>query len=247
MLKFFKKMERTRNILLLIFALVLVGSLIVFYAPTEGGPQNLSRSEEVAAQVGSEEITIGELLLRQQAETERQNLQRRQFGAPPLPGPVPVNQVIERMIPEKIGRLEAARLGLTASDGEVAEAIREIFKPEDGQKFDRNRYEQNAIRQAGSVAAFEESLRDQLSQQKLIAYVTSGVSVSEEELLSDYKRSNTKFDLTYVPVNTADLIASINPSDDELKKYFEENKKSYSKCKSKSRFIRPFANPPFTF
>ena len=77
------------------------------------------------------------------------------------------------------------------------------------------------------MANFERQIRDDLSAQKLQAFITSGVSVSEEEVIDDYKRSNSKFDLTYVPVSVADLAQTIKPTDEELKAYFEQNKKNY--------------------
>lgn len=70
-------------------------------------------------------------------------------------------------------------------------------------------------------------MRDQLSGQKLEAFLTSGVTVSEDEVLNDYKRKNTKFDLAYVPVSSSDLAATLKPSDEELKSYFDKNKASY--------------------
>jgi peptidyl-prolyl cis-trans isomerase D len=53
------------------------------------------------------------------------------------------------------------------------------------------------------------------------------VTASEEEVLNDFKRKNTKFDLSYVPVNAADLAQGINPSEEELKNHFEQNKRTY--------------------
>lgn len=211
MLKFFKRMERTRNFLLLLFAVVMVISLIVFYAPTGDIQENLTRSGETAATVGSEEITVGELVMQQQ------NLQQ----------PLPANFLLNGMIRQRLLRIEAKRLGLSASDAEVAETIRDIFNSPDGTPFDQARYEENAVRQAGSVTAFEQGIRDQLSAQKVQAFVTSGVTVSEEEVLNNYKRLNTKFNLTYVPISTSDIAENIEPGDDELKSYFEKNKKNY--------------------
>jgi peptidyl-prolyl cis-trans isomerase D len=135
--------------------------------------------------------------------------------------------VLDGLINSRVIRVEAVRLGLTASDAEVAAEIRKQFKPEDGKPFDQNRYEQYAIDQYGSVTALEESFRDQISGQKLRAFVSSGVTVSEEEVIDDYKRRNTKFDLSYVLINPTSLAQSISVTDDELKAYFEENKQSY--------------------
>jgi len=37
MLKFFNRLEKTRNFVLLLFAILMVGSLVLFYAPTQRG------------------------------------------------------------------------------------------------------------------------------------------------------------------------------------------------------------------
>lgn len=215
MLKFFRKMERTRNILLVFFAVVLVASLIVFGAMTSNQPQqNLSRSTETVAFVGNEKISVSEIALLQ----DRFLRVRRQS--------LPTKFLLEGAIRERLIQLEAERLVLTASDAEVANNIRKIFKPSDDE-FDKAKYEQSAVRQAGSVAAFERSLRNQLSEQKLRAFITSGAVVAGEEVLKDYQRRNTKFTLTYVSIDTEDIAKNINPTDDELKKYFKENKKKY--------------------
>jgi len=207
-------MERTRNVVLVIFSVLLVVSLIVFGALQPGTQENLLISNEVVAQVGNETVTLGELA------TQQQTFQQRQQA-------IPASLLLDGLIRQKMIKNEAERLGLTASDAEVAEAIREIFKPEEGQPFDQARYEQIALRQAGSVSAYEESIRDELSAGKVRAFVTAGVRVSEEEVLEDFRRRNTKFDLSYVALTTGDIAENISPTDEELQKYFEENKKSY--------------------
>jgi len=216
MLKFFSRMERTRNFVLLLFAILMVVSLIVFYAPTRDTVQStLVQSEETAAEIGGEEVTVGELVRQKEASS-------RFTGASQ-----PAKTLLDQTIRLRIARIEAAQLGLRATDMEVAGKIREEFKTEDGKPFDQKRYEQNAIQNAGSVSALEEEVRDSLSAQKLQTFLTSGVSVSEEEVLEDYKRSNTKFEVSYVPISVADLAQTFKPTDEELKKYFEENKKNY--------------------
>jgi len=109
----------------------------------------------------------------------------------------------------------------------LASYIRQQNKPTDGTPFDQKVYEQNVTSQFGSVRAFEQAVRDEISGKNLEAFLTSGVTVSEEEILDDYKRKNTKFDLAYIPVSSADLAQTIKPTDEELKNYFEQNKKNY--------------------
>jgi len=227
MLKFFSRMERTRNFVLLVFAILMVVSLIFFYAPTRGDVAgNLTRNEETVAKVGSEQVTVADVALQQ--ETMRQNRQ-----------PVPSKTMLNQIIGQRLIRIEANRLGLGTSDTEVASFIRQQFKTPDAKPFDQKRYEQNVTDQYGSVQNFEQSVRDQLSAQKLDAFLTSGVTVSEEEVLGDFRRKNTKFDLSYVPVTSADLAQTIKPTDEELKSYFEQNKKNYyiSVPQKKIRYI----------
>ncbi|MEO5859095.1 MAG: SurA N-terminal domain-containing protein [Pyrinomonadaceae bacterium] len=217
MLTFFKRLERTRNFVLLAFAIIMVASLVLLI-PRSQGPQagNLANSSETAASVKGEKITVGEVY--KQKQYYQQMMQGR---------PYPAKSVINGIISSRIARIEAARLGLTASDAEVATAIRRQFTPQDGKPFDQKVYEENAVQQAGSIAAFEEEMRDSLSAQKLRAFITAGVTVSEEEVLKDFQRSNSKFDLSYVLVSPAELAKSITPSDQDLRDYFEKNKQAY--------------------
>ena len=217
MLKFFKRLEKTRNFVLLVFSVLMVLSLVLFYkpsAPTLGA--GLVRSQETAARVAGEYITVGEIA------RQKENIGRRGQGQL-----IPARTIANSLIGSRIARVEANRLGLRASDAEVAAAIRKQFKPTDGKPFDRAEYEANVSEQEGSVSAFEERVRDDLSAMKLRAFLTSGVTVSEAELLEDFRRKNTKFDLSYVSVNTADLAKTITPSDQELRDYFEKNKAAY--------------------
>ncbi len=217
MLTFFKRLERTRNFVLLGFAVIMVLSLVLLI-PRSQGPQagNLANSSEAAASVKGDEITVGEVY------RQKQQFQQMMQGRP-----YPAKSIINSIITGRIARVEAERLGLTASDAEVANVIREQFKSPDGKPFDQKIYEQNAVQQAGSIAAYEEQVRDGLSAQKLRAFITAGVTVSEEEVLKDFQRSNSKFDLSYVLISPEDLAKSITPSDAELRDYFEKNKQAY--------------------
>jgi len=218
MLKLFTRLEKTRNFILLLFAILMVASLVFFYSPTRGPiTANPLQSTETAATVSGEKITVGDIS--RQQESFSQFSQGR---------PYPAKMIVNGMISGKIARVEAARLGLTASDAEVAAAIREQFKPEDGKPFDQKRYEQSIVERYGSIKAFEESIRDDLSANKLRAFLTSGVNVSEEEVLKEYQQKNSKFDLSYVTINTPDVAKSITPTEEELKAYFEQNKQNFA-------------------
>jgi len=218
MLKFFNRLEKTRNFFILIFALLMVVSLVFWGRNSTGGDLglDLAHSQETAAKVAGEKITVAEII--------RQKEQYSQFSRGQS---FPASMLLNSLVSSRMVRVEAARLGLTASDAEVAAAIREQVKSPDGTPFDQKKYEENVSAQYGSVSAYEESLRDDISAKKLQAFLTSGVTVSEEEVLKDFQRKNSKFDLTYVAVNTTDLAKAITPTDAELKDYFDKNKAAY--------------------
>ncbi|MFT3743208.1 MAG: peptidyl-prolyl cis-trans isomerase [Pyrinomonadaceae bacterium] len=218
MLKFFTRLEKTRNFVLFVFAILMVGSLVFFYTPARNNAvsANLAQSDETVASVSGQKISVGELV--RQKENYAQFARGQSF---------PSKMVLDGLISSRITRLEAERLGLTASDAEVAARLREQNKSTDGTPFDQAQYEQNVKEQFGSVSTYEQSVRDDISAQKLNAFLTSGVSVSEEEVLNDFQRKNSKFDVNYVAVNSTELAKTINPTDAELKEYFEKNKQSY--------------------
>lgn len=222
MLKQLSRLEKTRNTILLIFVVLMAVSLVIFYAPSRNtaSQANLSRSTETAATVGGETITLGEVA------TEQENRARQfaQYGSTYSP---PAKTILDGEISGRLIRLEAARLGLTPSDAEVAAEIRELIKAGGGDPNNREQYRRIVTENAGSVERFEQSVRDSLAEKQLRAFLTSGVTVSEQEVLDDFKRSNTTFDVVYVPVTAQGLATKIQPSDEELRAYFENNKANY--------------------
>lgn len=229
MLTFFKRLEKTRNFVLMAFAVVMVASLVLFYKPSDPAlGAGLKNSSETAARVGSEYITVGDVA------RQKENFQRQRPGSPAMG-----KDLLDVLIAGRIARIEARRLGLRASDAEVAAYIRRELKPEDGRPFDRQQYEINMTESEGSVAAFEERIRDDLSALKMRSFIASGITVAEADVLEDFQRKNTKFDLSYVSVNVSDLAATITPTDQELRDYFEKNKAAYyiSAPQKKIRYI----------
>lgn len=212
MITLFKRLERTRNFVVLLFAIVMVVSLIVAGALfNDGSVRDLTTSNAVVAKVGSERITVGEVA-------------RLQAGRG---ASIPAKFILESLISQRVIRVEAKRLGLWPTDAEVAAEIRSLIRRPDGTVPDRETYQRIAVEQAGTVAAFEDAIRDSIARRKLEAFVTAGVTVSEEEVLEDYKKKNTKFDVAYVSINAEELAKTLKPSEEEIAAYFEKNKSVY--------------------
>ena len=175
MLKQLGRLERTRSIIIVGFAVLMAVSLIVFYAPGRNS-SNLepSKSTEVVARVGRDEITVAEV-----ARLKENYMQM--FG-----GRVSIAQLggykrfVDGLIRDRIVAQEADRLGLSASDAEVADKIRKQFSDASGQFVGMQRYKDSVTARYGDIEAFERTVRDEIAQSKLKTFVTAAVKVSDE-------------------------------------------------------------------
>jgi peptidyl-prolyl cis-trans isomerase D len=231
MLKQLSKFERTSKVLILGFVGLMAVSLVLFFRPNSGSSAlEPTKSTEVVATVGGEDITLGEFA------TQKQNLQMQfnRFG-----GQISLMQmgytddkILDGLIQKKIAVQEARRLGLDASAAEVNERIRKTFSDAAGKltlldasgKLDMAKYQQRV----GDVAAFERDVAEDIAREKLEAFIAASVRVSEDDVQSEYKKKNTTFDLTYVVVSASKLAEKIQPTDDELKSYYEQHKTEYN-------------------
>src|SRR5438874_4010174 len=231
MLKQLSKFERTSKVLILGFVALMAVSLVLFFRPGGGGAAlEPTKSTEVLATVGGEDITVGEFA------SQKQNIQMQlsRFG-----GQISLAQmgfsddrILDGLIQKKIAVQEARRLGLEASAAEVNDRIRKTFSDASGKltlldasgNLDMGKYQQRV----GDVAAFERGVAEDIAREKLEAFVAASVRVSEEDVQREFKRKNTTFDLSYVIVSPAKVAEKIQPTDDELKAYYDKHKTDYN-------------------
>jgi len=231
MLKQLSRFERTSKVLILGFVALMAVSLVLFFRPNSGSSAlEPTRSTEVLANVNGAEITVGDFA------TQKQNIQTQfsRFG-----GQVSLTQmgytderILDGLILKKVTVQEAARLGLGASEAEVKEKIAKMFSDPTGKflladasgKLDMSKYQERV----GDVGVFERGVAEDIAREKLEAFVAASVRISEDEVQQEYKRKNTNFDLTYVIVSADKLAEKIQPTDDELKAYYEKHKTDYN-------------------
>lgn len=227
MLKFFSRLEKTRNVVIIFFAALVVVGMVVAGVYNRSGAvvANPFKNRDVLAKVGSEDVTVADYsLLKKKMESQfGGNFSLAQLG-------MTSERILDQAINSRIALQEARRLGLTASDEEVRDIIAKQFALTSDD--DVKRYKDYVVRTYGSVSLYEQSVRDALAAQKLRSYVTAGAQVSEQDVKEGFMRDNTAFDVTYVPVSAQDLAEKINPSDEEMRQYFEAHKTDY-------RFLEP--------
>ena len=226
MLKQLSRLERSRKLVIVGFAILMAVSLVVFFTPNQGtNAVEPTKSEELLAKVNGDRITVADFALQKASFEQRFS----QFG-----GQVSLTQmgfsdkrILDGLLQQRIIVQEAERLGLAASDAEVAEDIRKEFADAGG-KVDIERYKEVVNSRYGGIERFESSERDRISANKLRSFVTAGVRVSEDEVREEYKRKNAFFDVTYVTVSADKLAQKIQPTDGELRAYYDQNKEKYN-------------------
>jgi peptidyl-prolyl cis-trans isomerase D len=226
MLKMFSRMERTQKGIILAFALLMAVSLIIFYAPGRNrtaASDDPTRSTEAVARVGGDTVTVGDIAI------VKQDMQRR-LGGQMTPAQLGYTdkRFLDELIKNRIVAQEAARLHLSASDAELREHLmKQYTDPSTGQFVGMDRYKEIITGNYGDMERYEQGVRDALSAQKLEAFVTAGVRVSDEEVQDQYKRKQTVFELVYVPVTADKLAQKIQPSDQDLRAYYDQHKEEY--------------------
>src|ERR1700753_220977 len=196
MLTFFRRMEKARNVVIVLFAVLVVLGLVVAGYNRGGGSAALTnpfKSNEALAKVNGEDVTVADFsLLKKKMEN-----QYSQYGGISLAQMgMTDDRILDQAVNARIAAQEARRLGLSASDEEVRDSILKQFTDPTSGGFDEQRYKDYVVRNFGSVPLYEQSVRDTLAASKLMAFVTAGVQVSESDIKDKYMRDNTTFDLT---------------------------------------------------
>src|SRR5712692_1127233 len=221
MLKQLSKFERTSKVLILGFVALMAVSLVLFFRPNSSSNRlEPTKSAEVLAAVASDDITVADLA---QLRAQYMQMLGGQMSLAQLGGD---QRLLDGLIRDRVVTAEAIRLGLGASEAEVSERIFKQYSDASG-KPDFQKYKESVTATKGDWQKFEHSVGGTIAREKLEAFVTASVRVSEDEVREDYKRKNTTFDLTYVVVSIDKLAEKIQPTDAELKTFYEQHKAEY--------------------
>src|SRR5579883_2378350 len=191
---------------------LIAASMLLYLVPQ--GPDTTEGSTDVIAKVGDQQVTMGEV--RQQMDEIRRRTQ-----IPPVMEGFYARNILNQLIFQKEIEYEAKRLGVTVSDQERADRIRQYvptaFNGDTFVGMDAYAREvQNRFQL--SVPVFEDLVRQGLIEEKFRKLITDGVSVSPAEIQEEFKTQNEKIKLNYVV---------IKPNDAEIKSYYDQNKSKF--------------------
>lgn len=124
-------------------------------------------------------------------------------------------------------RHEAEALSLMPSDEEVVEAIKALPAFQTNGAYDSNKYNSFIQRLASfgfTAQQIEESVQDELRLKKLKQLLGSTITAAPSEVRLMFERRNQKSELSYVTLSSEEVAKTIQVTDDDVKKAFEERK-----------------------
>jgi peptidyl-prolyl cis-trans isomerase D len=155
-------------------------------------------------------------------------------------------QVGQQLVQQLVLLEEAHRLGISATNNDVRQYLRtgptgEVLFP-DGKYIGDDAYRQLIDdRLHESVTDFEQSIKDDITIRRLQAFVTGGVTISDQEVRDTYRKQNIKIKFDYAVISADQLSKTINPSDSELEAFFKKNAARYAQAVPEQRTISYFA------
>jgi peptidyl-prolyl cis-trans isomerase D len=211
-----------------LFAVIAVFILgFVFWSGS--GDDGDGLSSQVVARVGNDRITAVEFDRQYRAQERRyRDLYQGNFS-PELARALDLpRQVLEGMI-DRLLRLEAARRwNLTVSDEDIARRIVSLsYFQENGQFIGREKYEK-LLRSYGVVPKrFEDEVREDLLVDRYDALVRASVVVPDSEIEREFSARNDRATIEYIRVPSSRLETGVEPTDADLKSYYEKNRERY--------------------
>src|SRR5215470_18040527 len=196
-------------------------SMLLYLVPQ--GPDSSQAAGDVVAKIGDQSVTLADVT-QQLNEIRQRNQIPRQLEA------LYANQILKQLVFAKEVEYEAKRLGITVSDKERADRIRQYLPAAfNGDTFVGMDTYSNLVQQQFqlTVPAFEELIRSSLVEEKFRKLLTDGVSVTQQEVQDEFRLENEKVKLDYVLIKPEDLEAKITPDENEIKSYYDLNKSKF--------------------
>jgi peptidyl-prolyl cis-trans isomerase D len=254
MIRFLQQDNRVVKALFVVIIAAASVSMVVYLIPglTGQGAVSAGTYAVVYPHWYSKFFASGDAISQEKVSAQaRQQLQQRnpQYASNPMIVNLFEQQVGQQMVQQQILLAEAGALGISANNDDVAQFLHQgqagqVLFP-NGKFIGQDQYAALiSTRFDMSVADFEESVRHDITIQRLRAYVTAGLTVSEKEARDQYVKNGTKIKFEYAVISADDIRKSINPTDAELEAFFKKNTARYANAVPEERIISYFAFTP---
>jgi peptidyl-prolyl cis-trans isomerase D len=148
----------------------------------------------------------------------------------------------DTLINRKLLIVEAERLGLRVSDGELRDELQHgryapAFFP-GGNFVGQTKYEEMLQQASLTIPQFEDAVKNEILFDKLRNLIAGSASVTDAEVRQEFEKRNTKVKFDYAVLRKEDLLKEIHPNDAELKAFYERNQATYNNSIPEKRKVR---------
>jgi len=132
-------------------------------------------------------------------------------------------QALDQLIDDRLGQLEAHRLGLRVSNEVLRDQIAAQRAFQLDGRFDVQTYEAVLAQNDMTPPQFEELTRTQLTMQLLRDMVAQAVVVSDAQARQAYEQRNQRVAVAYIEVPSTDFISEIHPTQAQIEKFYHDH------------------------
>ncbi|MGE5247795.1 MAG: SurA N-terminal domain-containing protein, partial [Verrucomicrobiota bacterium] len=186
------------------------------------------QGRDVAASVGGDKITMGELA---EAVAGLEKTYRDVYGAaftPELERELNLKkQALDGLIQRRILLAEAHQMGLTATDAEVREEIAASPAFQVNGQFRDDRYQSILSYNRITPAAFEASKRDEITLRKLEGLLAAGILIPDTEAKDLFMVTRRRIRALVVTADPAAIRGVPAPTEEEVAAKYEQSKESF--------------------
>lgn len=245
MIRFLQTPGPIKKVILSAILLIFCGAMVITLIPGGLGASSAlfggaPTAQGVVASVAGQDVTSQEVLQQARAMVRQQFRQNPAMASQLIP--FFASQAAERLITGKALVAEARRMGLKATDQDVRDELQHgrysaTFFPNGtfiGEEAYRDLLAQNDL----TIPVFEQGVKDEILQRKLINLVTAGAMVSDKEIHDQFEKENTKVKFDYAVLSQEELRKGLHPTDQELKAYYDRNKATYTNSIPEKRKVQ---------
>jgi peptidyl-prolyl cis-trans isomerase D len=200
---------------------VLALSMLLYLVPQ--GTTTAETSTDVVATIGDQTVTLADV------HTQLNEIRQRNQIPAQLEG-LYARQILNQLVFQKEIEYEAKRLGITVSDKERADRIKQYLPSAfSGDTFVGMEAYQREVQQRFqlTVPVFEDLVKSGLIEEKFRKLITDGISVSPAEIQEEFRIENEKVKLDYVSIKPEDLTSKITFDNAQINAYYDQNKAKY--------------------
>ncbi len=137
------------------------------------------------------------------------------------------NSALDQLILAKILETVAEDQDIEVSDEELATRIKTLPAFQQDNQFDPKLYDNYLNFSRTTARDFEKDMRDNIQREKVQNMIKENIQVSREEILEQYRQENDKVRFSYVTFSKDRFEDTAEPTEDEIKAFFEKNKKDF--------------------